>query len=508
MSRPPYQQPPYGQPPHGQPPYGQPPHGQSPYGQPPYGPGGYGYGPRKSQGSSLKVLWIVLGIVGGTVALCAISCGLVGYFGYRTITKEQPLVQAVLDRFMKAMAAKDTQGAGALFSARAADQAAQLQQMLQGPYASLFEKYQSLTINSFRIRAGTRTGIAGFQGMTAEVRGVIQYEDSSIRTFKAVLLKEGDQWMLYSINISLNAAQIPTGVPSEKATARDDSPHAASDEAKAQFRTQLLSFARALGQKDFATARALLTQEAKSELNDQFRLNLLTRKERLESLRQIQDIRIESARVGTLTRKEENQQRKWPLATVRAKALYKDGRSNVFSAALVQEQGRWRIYQFDYSSPRGSQPPPSTSTTAAQARPGDSPSGGSVPGLPKPPAPSAPEIEHLKYEVHVALHRFLSSLAANPQKATEYLSTTPPSQLTAQQLQQLQQTHLKGFTSLEIRAFSHNKGASRLLPGFRGASAFVRGNLVVQGGRQLRYEALLVLQEGQWKVHRLSLTMP
>lgn len=64
------QQPPYGQPPYGapQPPYGQPPYGRSPYGQPPYPP----YGAPPPRRSSNKALWIILGVIGGSLLLC---CG-------------------------------------------------------------------------------------------------------------------------------------------------------------------------------------------------------------------------------------------------------------------------------------------------------------------------------------------------------------------------------------------------------------------------------------------------
>ena len=234
-------------------------------------------------------------------------------------------------------------------------------------------------------------------------------------------------------------------------------------------------------------------------------MSLLTRKGRLESLQQIRDIQIEGSRMGTLTRDEGNQQRKWPLATVRAKALYKDGRSSPLAAALVQEQGRWRIFQFDYSSPRSSQPQPSTPSAAAQGGSGAPPRGDSAPGLPKPPAPSAPEIEHFKYEVHVVLHRFLGLVAADADKAAVQLSTTPPAQLSSPQLRQLSQ-RLRGFAGLEIRAFSRNKGYSRFLPGFRGESALARGTIFRQDGSLTRFEALLVRQGRQWKVHRLSLS--
>ena len=232
MSRPPYQQPPYGQSPYGQPsygqsPYGQSPYSQSPYGQPPYGAGGP-YRPSGSGSSALKVVGIVLAVIGGMVALCCIGCGIFGYIGYRTVKEEQPKVQAALDRFMKAMAAKDPQQAGKLLSSRATLTVEQLGQMLQGPRASLFEKYQRLTIDEFHLRAGTRTLVPGFQGITVEAGGTFQYQGGTIRTFKAILLKEGEQWKLYSIDITASASQAPNKALPNKAASGNGSRLAAS----------------------------------------------------------------------------------------------------------------------------------------------------------------------------------------------------------------------------------------------------------------------------------------
>jgi hypothetical protein len=106
--QPPYEQSPYGQPPYGgqQPPsaYGQPPYGgpqsSSPYGQPQYGgpPGQAPYGappygspemvqPPPKKKSSLRWLWITLGIVGGLVILGCGGCAIAGAFGIGFLAK-------------------------------------------------------------------------------------------------------------------------------------------------------------------------------------------------------------------------------------------------------------------------------------------------------------------------------------------------------------------------------------------------------------------------------------
>ncbi len=207
VSQPPYQQPPYGQPPYGQQPYGQSPYGQSPYGQPPYGQPPYGpggpsrYGSRRSGGSGLKTLWIVLGSIGGIVALCCIGCGVLGYFGYQTVAKEKPLVEQTLDRFFRALAQKNLAQGQACFSTRSGSMANQLPQIFQGPPAELVRGYQSLSVETFRIFAGTRSRsvVPGFEGFTSVVEGTLQLQNGS-REFRAVLLKEGGQWRIYAFD--------------------------------------------------------------------------------------------------------------------------------------------------------------------------------------------------------------------------------------------------------------------------------------------------------------------
>ncbi len=490
MSQPPYQQ---------QPPYGQPPYGQPPYGQPPYGPGGAPYGSRGGGGSSLRVLWIVLGIVGGVVVLCIASCGILGYLGYRTVTKEQPLIQASLDGFMKAMSAKDAEKASAMFSSRASTGVDQLKQMLEGPHAVLFQKYQSLSINEFRIRAGTQTAVPGFSGLTAEIGGSIQYQDGSRRAYQAVLIKEGKQWKLYSINITLASGSAASPAAPERAAPPEDDRFAASAADRAQFRTVLLGFAQALGRKDHAAARGFLARESKSELDDSFRLNLLTSRGRLKSFQQIRDIEIQKSQVGSLTRRETGQ--KWPLAKVRAVMHYQDGGSLAFSAVMVQEQGLWRVYQFDIGSRKDVSP--QRFAAAGRSAQNGSPAAEQSPGLPQPPAASAPEIEHLRHRVHVALHRFLSQAAGDPEQAARSLSTRPPARLNLQELRRLRESRFREFTHLQIFAFSHSKGYSRRLPGFRGTSAYVRGEIYFKDGTSRGLEAVLVKQDQKWHVYQL-----
>ena len=202
MSQPPYQQPPYGQPPYGQQPYGQSPYGQPPYGQAPYGPGGPSrYGSQRSGGSGLKVLWIVLGSIGGIVALCCIGCGVIAYFGSKTVVEEKPKVEQTLDRFFRALAQKDFMQGQTYFSTRNGRMYAQLPDIFEGPPAELVRGYQGLSVQTFRIFAGTRSRsvVPGFEGFTSVVEGTLQLQNGS-RNFRAVLLKERGQWRIYAFD--------------------------------------------------------------------------------------------------------------------------------------------------------------------------------------------------------------------------------------------------------------------------------------------------------------------
>ena len=123
--------------------------------------------PKKSN----RTLWTILAIATTVVVccLCIMLCmGTVGTGIWKAYTEQKP-VQAVLDAYMKAMAAKDVDSAYNLFSPRVQKVAtpAKLREMLQGNNYVVFENYESLTIVNFNISTADNTNPDAPQGTVA-----------------------------------------------------------------------------------------------------------------------------------------------------------------------------------------------------------------------------------------------------------------------------------------------------------------------------------------------------
>lgn len=159
--------------------------------------------PKKSN----RTLWTILAVATTVVVccLCIMLCmGTVGTGIWKAYTEQKP-VQAVLDAYMKAMAAKDVDSAYDLFSPRVQKVAtpAKLREMLQGNNYVVFENYESLTIVNFNISAAANTNPDAPQGTVAKVDGKITYSDGFEGSFNGTLEKVDGTWKIYGIFVTV-----------------------------------------------------------------------------------------------------------------------------------------------------------------------------------------------------------------------------------------------------------------------------------------------------------------
>ncbi len=143
------------------------------------------------------VIGAILVVFGAGALLCVV------FFGvslFRVYTERAP-VEAVLDRYMRYMAAKDAESAYALFSPRAQRQIpiSKLHEMLEGKNYVVFEGYRSLSIEQINISMVANTNPDVPQGLVANVKGVILYADGFQGSFEATLEKVDGEWMIDGI---------------------------------------------------------------------------------------------------------------------------------------------------------------------------------------------------------------------------------------------------------------------------------------------------------------------
>jgi hypothetical protein len=108
----------------------------------------------------------------------------------------------VVGEFMTAMFNKDVAAAVALFpTGSEAEMTPQLEGLLADQFY-LFEGYQSITVTSISTNAGA-------DQTTAELEGMVAYEDDFEGVFQAALLKEGDAWKLTNITVNVSEEKVP-----------------------------------------------------------------------------------------------------------------------------------------------------------------------------------------------------------------------------------------------------------------------------------------------------------
>jgi hypothetical protein len=162
--------------------------------------------PKKSK----KTLWIVLAAALLLACLCCvIVVGVLIATGIGQSYIERPGVTSTLTTFMKDMAARNVEGAFAVFSPRAQRQMAKedLKAMVNGSKYALFEGFQSLTIEDLTISAVANANPDVAQGTVAEVTGKVTYSDGYTGEYTATLEKVDGTWKLHIFDVTVSPGQ-------------------------------------------------------------------------------------------------------------------------------------------------------------------------------------------------------------------------------------------------------------------------------------------------------------
>jgi len=148
------------------------------------------------------VRWLLIG--GALLSLVGLlCCGLTVFGGFRAfqgLQAESAAIRPTLRAFLDAAHQRDTSAALALFAddAKAEVSAADLQRLFD-ERPELFASISDVTIETINVTRGTA-------GTVARVEGFVEHPDGAPRRpYTATLRKDGETWMLMSI-------QFPDGV--------------------------------------------------------------------------------------------------------------------------------------------------------------------------------------------------------------------------------------------------------------------------------------------------------
>jgi len=166
--------------------------------------------PTPARAKSRRTLWIILGSVVGVLVLCIVIAALVIGRTILSVSTEQTAITPVIDRFMRAMTQHDAQAAYQLFSSRAQRQTplADLTTLLEGPNYTLFDGYQSVTIDTTNLTSAINTNPDVPQGSVAMVNGTVTYAGGVTGSFRATLEKEDGEWRLFFINVTVPPSKL------------------------------------------------------------------------------------------------------------------------------------------------------------------------------------------------------------------------------------------------------------------------------------------------------------
>jgi hypothetical protein len=125
------------------------------------------------------------------------------------LANETDSIEQVLDSYMQLMQARDAQSAYDLFSPFARQQISlsDIQGMLVGRSYSIFEGYQSLSVQSLNSGITMNSSDNMPQGTVANVMGIVTYDGGIQGNLSATLDKVDGTWHIVMIYV---------GVPSEK----------------------------------------------------------------------------------------------------------------------------------------------------------------------------------------------------------------------------------------------------------------------------------------------------
>jgi hypothetical protein len=156
--------------------------------------------PDKAHKKPRRMVVVVIGVLVLFSAICAAAIAL----SVGKVAVEKAPIEAVLDSFMKSMAAKDVQSAYGFFSPSAQKQFpfSQLQELTEGANFAVFEGYQSLSVQNTKI---ITTGNVYHPDLPKEidapVTGVTFYDDGFQGTLDGTLEKVDGKWLIYRFNV-------------------------------------------------------------------------------------------------------------------------------------------------------------------------------------------------------------------------------------------------------------------------------------------------------------------
>jgi hypothetical protein len=151
--------------------------------------------------------WIILLVLGGAALLVpCVCCGgllAVGGRGVALAVAERPKVEQVVNDYLQKMEDKDVAGAYLLFSPTAKRTVPQskVQEMIEGPNYALFSDFERATITNIQVMTSpTRT--------VANVQGTVTYRGGVSGTFRGVVGREGDAWMIDGMHVTVPPAKL------------------------------------------------------------------------------------------------------------------------------------------------------------------------------------------------------------------------------------------------------------------------------------------------------------
>lgn len=147
-------------------------------------------------------LWAVI----GAWLLGMLACGL-------CVMASLPAMQAgmesdemvtTLNAFFEALDQQDLAEAASLVSTRGAKFITEeaLSEMIEGANYSIFEDFESVTINNMMVRTGVNTNPNMPNGVYSQISGSVDYTGGYTGSFSAVLERENDEWRVFSFNMT------------------------------------------------------------------------------------------------------------------------------------------------------------------------------------------------------------------------------------------------------------------------------------------------------------------
>lgn len=146
------------------------------------------------------------GLIGcGIILLTCVSI-ICGFNVLSSIGRGQAEVEQAIDAYMKDMANRKTDSITERFVTRL-DPIVLREQFETVSYV-YFEGYRSLQVNEFRVGPRVTTNPMEPQGTVANVNGTLRYTGNYTGTFEAVLEKDGDNWLIFAINVNVSPEKI------------------------------------------------------------------------------------------------------------------------------------------------------------------------------------------------------------------------------------------------------------------------------------------------------------